>query len=178
MRWCGCPSSINEFSQKPSCELTPIFVERQLSTISPDNFVFKNFGFLNFYYELFAISLTIHAMGIKNSKMLLLLQLQFFFNQTFSTYFLWQSSQNLFIGILKTLKFSLTWEPMAVKISNHYSSYSFDSFSTKLFLNVPCNSPHKTCFLEFWNLNKKRLKFNIVANGKMKNCQYLGNGQP
>ena len=80
------------------------------------------------------------------------------------------------------MKFSLTWDPMGVKISKRYSFYSFESFSTKLFLNVPCNNPHKTCFLEFWNfkfkLFKKRLKFNIVANGKMQNCQYLGNSQP
>ncbi len=26
-----------------------------------------------------------------------------------------------------------------------YSSYSYDSFSTRLFLNIPCDSPHKTC---------------------------------
>ncbi len=38
---------------------------------------------------------------------------------------------------------------MGVKISKPYSSYSFDSFSTKLFLNVPCNNPRKPCFLEF-----------------------------
>ena len=40
--------------------------------------------------------------------------------------------------------FSLTWDPMAVKISKRYS-YSYDSFSTKLFLPFPCDSPHKTC---------------------------------
>ncbi len=50
---------------------------------------------------------------------------------------------------LKRLKFSLTWHPMGVKISKRYSSHKFDSFSTKLFLNVPCNNPRKTCFLEF-----------------------------
>ena len=38
--------------------------------------------------------------GSENFKTLLL-QLQFFFNQTFSTYSLWQSSQNLLIVILK-----------------------------------------------------------------------------
>ena len=37
---------------------------------------------------------------------------------------------------------------MGVKISKRYS-YSFDSFLTKPFLNVPCNNPHKTYFLEF-----------------------------
>ncbi len=63
---------------------------------------------------------------------------------------------------------------MGVKISKCYSSYSYDSFSAKLFLRIPCDNPHKTCFLEFeiWK------KINTVANGKMQKCQYLGNGQP
>ncbi len=48
------------------------------------------------------------------------------------------------------MKFTLTWDPMGVKISKRYFFYSFDSFLTKLFLNVPSNNPHKTsCFLEF-----------------------------
>ncbi len=141
----------------------------------------------------------------------------------------------------KWLKFSSSLDPMGVKISKHYSSHSYDSFSTKLFLNVPCDSPHKSCLQEFWNLKfhfffqkwlkissssdpmgvkilqrtpplllqlwfffhqtisecslrqssqklsikvlkiqisnfKISLKFIIVANGEMKNCQYLGNG--
>ena len=46
---------------------------------------------------------------------------------------------------------------MGLKISKHYS-YSFHSFSTKLFLNVPCNNPHKTWFLEFWNFKFKLVK--------------------
>ncbi len=37
----------------------------------------------------------------ENFKTLLPIQLQFFFNQIFSTYSLWQSSQNLLLGILK-----------------------------------------------------------------------------
>ncbi len=42
----------------------------------------------------------------------------------------------------KRLKFLLTWDPtcMGVKISKCYSSYSYESFSTSLFLNVPCDS--------------------------------------
>ncbi len=38
---------------------------------------------------------------------------------------------------------------MGVKISKCYSSYSYDSFSTILFLNVPCDSPHKVAYLYF-----------------------------
>ena len=34
---------------------------------------------------------------------------------------------------LKRLKFSLIWDPMGVKISKRYFSYSFGSFSTKIF---------------------------------------------
>ncbi len=70
---------------------------------------------------------------------------------------------------------------MAVKISKRYS-YSYNSFSSKRFLNVPCDSPNNNYIWYFeisdLNLKKrlKRLKFIIVANGKMKNCQYLGNG--
>ncbi len=37
----------------------------------------------------------------------------------------------------------LTWDPMGVKISKRdNSSYNYDSFSIKLFLNVPCNRAH------------------------------------
>ncbi len=51
---------------------------------------------------------------------------------------------------------------MGVKISKGYSSYSYDSFSTKLFLNIPCNSPHKICVLEFEISNiilKKKIEY-------------------
>ncbi len=50
---------------------------------------------------------------------------------------------------------------MGVKTSKRYSFYSFDSIHTKLASG-----------------NLDRLKFNIVPNGKMQNCQYLGNDQP
>ena len=46
-----------------------------------------------------------------------------------------------------------------------YSSHSYGSFSTKLFLNVPCNNPYKSYQLGVKNLE---LKFIIVAKGKMK----------
>ena len=98
-------------------------------------------------------------------------QLWFFFNQTFSKNSLWESSQKLlFLKIpcesphksyflafwnfkfqifFKRLKFLLTWDPMGVKISKRYSSYSYYSFSTKLFQNVPCDSPHKS-YIGIW----------------------------
>ncbi len=64
------------------------------------------------------------------------------------------------------------------KISKCYFSCSYDSVSTQLFLNVPCDSSHKSCLN--WNFEfkfkKERLKFIIVANGKKENCQYLGRG--
>ena len=40
--------------------------------------------------------------------------------------------------------FSSTWDPMGVKNSKRYSSYSYNSFATKPFLHISCDSPHKT----------------------------------
>ena len=39
--------------------------------------------------------------------------------------------------------------------AKRYSSYSYGSFSAKLFLKVPCDYPHKTCLLAFWNFKCK-----------------------
>ena len=58
---------------------------------------------------------------------------------------------------------------MGVTISKRYSFNSSNSFSTKRFVHTPYDS--------FYFFFLKRLKFNIVANGKMQNCQYLGNIQ-
>ncbi len=52
-----------------------------------------------------------------------------------------------------------------MKISKHYSSYSYNSFSTKLFLNVPCDSPHKSCFQNFFLLKFQFEIFKIKASG-------------
>ncbi len=38
---------------------------------------------------------------------------------------------------------------MGVKISKRYFPYSYDSFSTKLFLRIPCDSPHKLAYRNF-----------------------------
>ncbi len=35
---------------------------------------------------------------------------------------------------------------MGVKISKRCSPHSFGSFSTKRFVNVPCDDRHKSCF--------------------------------
>lgn len=49
----------------------------------------------------------------------------------------------------------------------------WNGFFSVRFLYVPCDSHHRSYFLEFWNLNikkenEKRSKFYIVSNGKMK----------
>ena len=60
------------------------------------------------------------------------------------------SLKKLLLGILKKKKFSkkvdffLIWDPMGGKFSKRYS-YSFDSFSSNLFLNIPFDSPPKLC---------------------------------
>ncbi len=38
---------------------------------------------------------------------------------------------------------------MGVKIAKRYSSHGYDSFSTKLFLKIPCDSPHKSYLQDF-----------------------------
>ncbi len=49
---------------------------------------------------------------------------------------------------------------------------SFDSFSTKLYLNVPCDSPPKSYLLGFWNrklLKWKSIIFYVVPNTENEN---------
>ena len=53
--------------------------------------------------------------------------------------------------IIRKMKFPLTWDPKGMKISKRYSSYSYNSFSTKIFMHVTFDSPHKRYLLEFWN---------------------------
>ncbi len=52
------------------------------------------------------------------------------------------------------LKFSLRQCPILVK-TYYYSNYSYEAFSTKLFLNVPHDIPHKSYLLAFWNFKLK-----------------------
>ena len=114
---------------------------------------------LNFWILTFFIFINIGPYGNENFKTLLILQLWFFLTQfyifpvTVLTKLAYRNFQisNLKFKKKKRLKFSLKWEPMGVKISKRYSSYNFDSFSTKPFLNIPCNNPYRTSFLEDWN---------------------------
>ena len=45
--------------------------------------------------------------------------------------------------------FSITWDPMGVKISKRYSSYKSQPKVFKLLVNFPLNGPHKTEFGNF-----------------------------
>ncbi len=118
---------------------------------------------------------------------LLLSESLFFSKQSFCkcTCTLWQASQRYWLGFwnfnLRNIAIFTTWDPMRGKFSKRHSSYSYDSFLTKLFLNFPCHGSHKSFPVEILKLHisfvwKRRLKFYIVVNGKMRNCQYLGNG--
>ncbi len=49
--------------------------------------------------------------------------------------------------------FSLTWDPMKVKISKRYSSYTSQPKVSKLLLNFPPNDPHKTTLGMFGTLS-------------------------
>ncbi len=66
---------------------------------------------------------------------------------------------------------------MEVEISKRYSSYSYGCFSGKLFLNVPCDYPHNTYFLEFWNFKlkfkKKDWNLTLCQMGKCKIADIL-----
>ncbi len=57
------------------------------------------------------------------------------------------------IEILMTFfSFSLTWDPMGAKISNHYSSYKSQPKDFKLFLNfLPKKWPSQKYAWDFWN---------------------------
>ena len=89
------------------------------------------------------------------------------------------------IVILMTFfSFSLTWDPMVVKISKPYSSYKKQPKVFKLIvLNFPPNGPHKTMF-GIWEILSFRFlmgfffenfKFTIVAYGEIKHLSYLEN---
>ncbi len=95
-------------------------------------------------------------MGVKISKRYssnstILFQSNFFyiFPMTVLTKIVYRNFEISDLFFFFKLKFSLTWDPLGEKISKRHSFFNFDSFSTKLFLNVPCNNPHKICFLEF-----------------------------
>ncbi len=62
--------------------------------------------------------------------------------------------------------FSLTWDPMGVKISKCYSSHSYNSFSTKLFRYNSCGSPHKSCFYRNFEILNFILKISLTFSLK------------
>ena len=75
------------------------------------------------------------------------------------TYWDFEISNFIFFKILK-----LNIVPNG-KISKRYCSYSYDSLSAKLFLNLHCDSLHKIAYRRFENLNgflKKKLKFSLT----------------
>ena len=53
------------------------------------------------------------------------------------------------IEILFFFSFSLTWDPLTLKISKRYSSYKLQLKVYKLVLDFPPNVPHKTTFWDF-----------------------------
>ena len=70
------------------------------------------------------------------------------YSQIFSFSF-WFSNLWFFNDVFS---YSLTWDPMGVKMSKCYSSHSCDSFSTKFFLKFAMTdngSPHKSYFFAF-----------------------------
>ncbi len=68
----------------------------------------------------------------------------------------------------KRLKISLTQDRVGMKTSKPYSSYSSEASSTKLFQNVPYDSPHKRYLLGSWKFKFKLLKmeFNLWSMGR------------
>ena len=86
----------------------------------------------------------------------------------FSWNFLPMVLTKLHLGIFEILKivfsFSLTWDPIGVKISKNYSSYKSQLRVFKLLLKFLTNGPHKITFGDFWNFKNwnfevEKLKF-------------------
>ncbi len=133
MPWHGRQSSVKRISQKPSSKLMPHFVERYLSTISPDNFsVFQNFGFLALLD--FVSRATVMAQASVRPSV----------NSSFSETAAWiqakfygklpihHISRPIFVCFFKIFIFKIfmifffifinIWDPMGAKISKRYSS--------------------------------------------------------
>ncbi len=124
---------------------------------------------------LFSFSLTQEPIGVKISKCYLSFHN---YNSLSSKLFLnipcgsprkgyFCAFEILTLKVIKKLEFSLTWDPMGVNISKRHS-YSYDSFSTKLFRNVLCDGCDKSYLLEFWNSN-----FNLQSTWRHGNCRQL-----
>ncbi len=82
--------------------------------------------------------------------------ISFFFKQTFSKYFLWQSWQKLLMGtlkfqILKKIAIFVNMGPYGYENFKATPPYSYHSFSRTLYLTVPCDILCKSYLLRFWN---------------------------
>ncbi len=146
------PYGRENFKELPLLQLC-FFFNQTFSECSPiavlTKFGYRNFENLNLFYKK-----RLKCNILANGK--ILKPYSFHSYDAFSNiFFLWTFpvtglTQKLLIGILEVqfkekekIKISLIWDPMGCKFSKGYSSYSYDSFSTKLFLNFPCDSPHK-----------------------------------
>ncbi len=124
MPWHGRPSSAKcVFSETVKQQINAKFCGKvAIHHISRRLFsLLKNLDF--WILSIFSFSLTwdpIQCYRNENFKTLLLGQLLFFFNQTFSKISLWQSSQKLFIGILK---FQIEKFLKKIKIFNNMGPY-------------------------------------------------------
>ena len=89
----------------------------------------------------------------------------------------------LYLGFLKIevfnefYSFLLTWDPMGVKISEHYPSYKSQLKVFKLLLIFPPNGPHRTALLwifnDFFIENIKFTIVHVIAYEEIKNLNYL-----
>ncbi len=111
----------------------------------------KKKKFFNFLW-IFFVFVNMGPYGSKNFKTLLLLQITAESFQTFPEFSSQWSSQNYIWDFWnfenwnfnEFYLFSLTWDPMGVKISKRYFSYKLQPRVLKLVLNFPPNVPHKT----------------------------------
>ena len=68
--------------------------------------------------------------------------------------------------------FSLTWDPIGVKISKPYSSYKSQPKVFERVLNFAPNGPHKTTFRIFEILNFRFLTF-FFRKFQIHHCSYI-----
>ena len=88
----------------------------------------------------------------------------------------------IFINFNTIFQFSLTQDPMGMKISKRYSSFKLLLNYSKLLLKFLLSGPHKRTLLDFWNFEFPIckiffffffLKFTNVPYGETKNLNYL-----
>ncbi len=149
--------------------------------IYPDSFfIFEKKIFFNFL-RIFFVFVNMGPYGSENFKKLLFLQKQ---PKAFNLFlhFLLKGPHKIAFGIVWNFEnwnfnyffsFSLTWDPMRVKISKSYSSYKSQPKAFKFFLNFLPNGPHKTTFVVF----EMVLRFLMIYFRKfqIKHCSILRN---